>query len=176
MLPYGGSGYAEVSATNIQFAVHGLLYFTPRTAKFRPFVLFGPAGVDYRTAGVGNMHVPPVGVPTVLPASLSSKLEPGFQYGIGFKVPINHRFLARFDLTVMNTPTPDFGLPSGPAGLGTLFIPNSGRGENAWQFTTEIAFRGGFHEPPVVVAGEKSGSCHASGAATAAGIGDYRRA
>lgn len=152
LLPYGGSGYAEVSATNIQFAVHGLLYFTPRTAKFRPFVLFGPAGVDYRPGGVGNLQVPPVGVPTVLPASLSSKLEPGFQYGIGFTVPINHRFLARFDLTGLYTPTPDWGLPAGPTGLGTLFIPNTGRGENAWQFTTEIAWRGGWHEPPAPVA------------------------
>jgi outer membrane protein OmpA-like peptidoglycan-associated protein len=148
MLPYGGSGYATVGATNVQFGVHGLLYLAPRTSRFRPFVLFGPVGVDYKPGGAGSIQVPAVGVPTVLPASLSSKLEPGFQYGVGVKIPINHRFMARFDVTGMYTPTPNFGLPSGPTGLGTLFIPRSSPGENALQFTTEISWRGGFHEPP----------------------------
>src|SRR5580658_2956814 len=72
MLPYGSAGYATVSATNVQFGVHGLLYFTPRTSKFRPFLLIGPVGVDYKPGGVGNIQVAGGGVPTVLPATLSS--------------------------------------------------------------------------------------------------------
>jgi outer membrane protein OmpA-like peptidoglycan-associated protein len=148
MLPYGGAGYAEVSATNIQFALHGMLYLAPRTARFRPFFDFGPAVVDYKPGGAGGIHVPAIGPPTVLPTTLDASWKLGANYGIGIKIPINRRLMARFDLMGLWTPTPTFGLPPAPSGVGTLSLPNTGRGENAWQFTTEISWRGGLHEPP----------------------------
>ena len=147
LLPYGGTGYASVSEYNFQFALHGLLYLTPRTAKFRPFVEFGPAGVLYDPGKASSLEQPTTGIPAIPPYVLRMKAEPGFNYGVGIKTPISHRWDVRFDLMGLYTPTPDFGLPNQPSGLGSLYVTQQ-RGENAWQLTVQLGYRGGFHEPP----------------------------
>jgi outer membrane protein OmpA-like peptidoglycan-associated protein len=151
MLPYGGSGYATVSEYNYQIAVHGLLYLTPRTSLYRPFIDFGPTAVIYDPAKASSLVQPTVGIPATVPASLNAKIVPGFDYGIGIKMPLRHRWETRIDLMGLWTPAPDFGLPNSTTVPGTLFIPTQ-RGENAWRFTVEFAYRGGFHEPPPPVA------------------------
>jgi len=148
LLPYGGTAYAQVSEANFQFAAHGLFYLTPRTAKYRPFVLFGPTGVVYKP-GKG-LQEPPAGfLQAIPPASFSTKTVPGYVYGLGLKINATHRLAVRVDLTGMWTPTPDFGLPNAPGGPGSLYLATK-RNENGLQFTTEFSIRGGFHEPVVV--------------------------
>lgn len=147
MLPYGGSGYATVRETNYQIAVHGLLYITPRTSRYRPFLYVGPTMVIYQPGSAGSIQVPTVGVPTIVPASLATKIEPGADYGIGLKMPLAKKWEARIDLMGLYTPTPDFGLPGQPGPVGSLSI-STHRGENAWQFTAELGYKGGWHEPP----------------------------
>jgi outer membrane protein OmpA-like peptidoglycan-associated protein len=146
LLPYGGRAYASVSEYNYQLAVHGLMYLTPRTAQFRPFLDFGPTGVFYQPSQASSLQQPAIGIPAIQPPFLRTKAVPGFDYGLGFKMNLTHRWEVRVDLMGLWTPTPDFGLPNAPSGLGSLWI-NTKRGENAWQFTTEIGYRGGFHEP-----------------------------
>jgi len=150
MLPYGGTGYASVSETNFQFSVRGLAYLTPRSAKYRPFVLFGPAGVVYKPGPANSLQQPTLGIQAIVPANFSTKTEPGYVYGIGLKINASHRIAVRLDLSGLYTPTPDFGLPNAPTVPGSLFLPTK-RNENGLQFTTEISFRYGFHEPPAPV-------------------------
>jgi hypothetical protein len=76
---------------------------------------------------------------------------PGVDYGIGIKINATHRIAVRFDLTGLYTPTPDFGLPNAPGVPGSLSI-STHRGANGLQLTTEISWRGGFHEPAVAAA------------------------
>jgi outer membrane protein OmpA-like peptidoglycan-associated protein len=151
MLPYGGSAYASVSEYNFQFAAHGVFYLTPRSAKYRPFVLFGPTGVAYQPGKASSIVQPAIGIPAIVPAGLSTRTVPGYVYGVGLKVNASHRIAVRMDLMGLWTPTPDFGLPNTPGAPGSLYIPTK-RAENGLQFTTEIAWRGGFHEPPVAAA------------------------
>jgi hypothetical protein len=154
LLPYGGSGYASVSEYNYQFAVHGVMYLTPRTSRYRPFLDFGPTGVVYQPARASSLQQPNFGIPAIPPAGFSTKTVPGFDYGLGLKINMSRKIAVRIDLMGLYTPTPDFGLPNSPGAPGSLFIPTK-RGENAWQLTTEIAWRGGLHEPappPVAVA------------------------
>jgi outer membrane protein OmpA-like peptidoglycan-associated protein len=143
LMPVGGAGYATESATNIQFAFHDMLYMTPRESRFRPFVEFGPTLVDYRPSGGGGLQPPLAGA-----AALSSSWEPGVNYGVGIKVPLTRSLLARFDAMFLYTPTPTLGLPTIPGVAGSVYMSNH-HGQNGLQFTTEIAWRGGFHEPPV---------------------------
>jgi outer membrane protein OmpA-like peptidoglycan-associated protein len=148
LLPFGGSGYASVSEYNFQFALHGMLYFTPRTSRYRPYVLFGPAGVFYDPAKASSLEQPTVGIQAIPPAAFRTKAEPGFNYGIGMEMPLTRKLSTRIELMGLWTPTPDFGLPNVPlSGPGSLFIPTA-RNANAWQFTTELLWRKGFHEPP----------------------------
>jgi outer membrane protein OmpA-like peptidoglycan-associated protein len=147
LLPYGGSGYASVNEYNFQFAIHGLFYLTPRTSRYRPFVDFGPTGVYYDPGKASSLVQPTTGIQAITPASLNPKAEPGFDYGIGIKMPLTHKWETRIDLMGLYTPTPDFGLPNMPGVPGSLFLPTQ-RAENAWRFTVELAYRGGFHEPP----------------------------
>jgi hypothetical protein len=151
LLPYGGSGYASVSEHNYQFAAHGLFYLAPRTSRYRPYVLFGPTGVVYQPGKASSISGPSVGVPAIIPPSLSTKPEPGFDYGIGIKINLTHRIAVRTDLTGLYTTTPDFGLPNVPGAPGSLFLSGR-RATNGLQLTTEIAWRGGFHEPAVAPA------------------------
>jgi len=147
LLPYGGSGYATVSERNYQLAVHGVFYLAPRTKRYRPFLDFGPTAVIYSPSGVGSLKLPTVGIPTIPPVGFQTKTEAGIDYGIGLKMPLTHRWETRIDLMGLWTPTPNWGLPSAPGAPGSIFIPK-GRSENGLQFTVELGYRGGFHEPP----------------------------
>jgi outer membrane protein OmpA-like peptidoglycan-associated protein len=148
MLPYGGSGYATITERNWQFAARGMFYLTPRTSRYRPFFDFGPTAVIYQPGRPDALQEPSVGIVGIPPATFNTKIVPGIDYGIGIKMPITRRVEARLDLMALWTPTPDFGLPNAPInGPGSLWI-NTKRGENAWQFTAEIGWKGGFHEPP----------------------------
>lgn len=147
MLPYGGSGYATVRETNYQLAVHGMLYLTPRTSLWRPFFYAGPTMVIYNPGSASSIQPPSSGPPTIIPPTLNTKIEPGADYGVGLKMPLSHKWEARVDLMGLYTPTPDFGLPGQPGAVGSLSI-STHRGENAWQFTAEFGYKGGWHEPP----------------------------
>ncbi len=91
LLPYGGTGYASVSESNFQFSVRGLAYLTPRTARYRPFILFGPAGVVYKPGPANSLHQPALGIQAIVPANFSTKTEPGYVYGIGLKINATHQ-------------------------------------------------------------------------------------
>jgi hypothetical protein len=150
LLPTGGTAYAEVGARNYQFAVVGVGYFTPRTSRIRPYVEFGPTGVVYQPyrANASNIHQPPPGnVQAIIPAALRTKVEPGFTYGLGIKMPLASRWDARVDLRGQWTPEPDYGLPGQPGVPGTLWV-NTHHGLSGLQLTGGVAYRLGIHEPP----------------------------
>src|SRR5579863_10278482 len=107
LLPYRGNAYTIVGQRDTQISVLGLIYMTPRTARFRPYVDFGPAGVVYNPLANG----------------LRAKIVPGAIYGIGVKMPVTHSISVSVDLRGMWTPTPDFGLPGAPTGPGSYYLP-----------------------------------------------------
>jgi hypothetical protein len=154
LLPYGGTGYASVSESNFQFSVRGVAYLTPRTAKYRPFALFGPTGVVYKPGPANSLQQPALGIPAIVPAGFSTKTVPGYVYGIGLKINASPRIAVRVDLSGLYTPTPDFGLPNAPGVPGSLYIPTK-RNTNGLQLTTEISWRGGLHEPAPVARVER---------------------
>jgi outer membrane protein OmpA-like peptidoglycan-associated protein/outer membrane protein W len=96
-----------------QGSFNGVLHFTPRESKFRPFV----------TAGVGEANYVPTDSARksadALPPSagfLSFGSKGGFElnYGGGLKYQMSPRFGLRFDARGYYGRTPQFGIPSSP--------------------------------------------------------------
>ena len=92
------------------FSLGPVLHFTPREARFRPFVKMG---LGFNWFGPTDGAVATATNPAVLGRSVNfkSELSPRFEYGGGFKFKANRRVGLRFDAggTVQDTPT--FGIP-----------------------------------------------------------------
>ncbi|MDP9054630.1 MAG: outer membrane beta-barrel protein [Acidobacteriota bacterium] len=143
LLPTGRTSFVTVSQRDYQFDILGMAYLTPRTSRFRPYVEFGPAGAVYQP-GDANKITP--AALALIPRHLRTKIEPGFVYGVGIKMPLSHRWETRIDLRGMWTPDPNFGLPSVPGALGQLYVTQH-HGASGLQFTSGLSYRFGFHEP-----------------------------
>jgi outer membrane protein OmpA-like peptidoglycan-associated protein len=147
-LPLGLNSRATLTARNYQLNALGVLHFTPRDAKVRPFVVLGPGATWYQPSHAKNFSQPSGGG-AILPAGpFQTKLEPALVYGLGLKYNINRHFGLRTDLRGMWTLQPHLGIPN-PAPLvrGSIYIPQHGTA-SALQATAGLVIRFGYHEPP----------------------------
>lgn len=152
--PAGDNNYVNVDSRNGQYSLLGVLNFTPRDAKFRPYVVVGPALVQYTPSG--TVQQPPNGPIYVLPGqTLESKTYAALVYGIGAEYYMNRHFGFTYDLRGLWSMPASYGLPSNPngpgGGPGTLYVARN-RDESALAFTVGVSFRFGYHEPPAPVA------------------------
>jgi outer membrane protein OmpA-like peptidoglycan-associated protein len=111
-------GTPESLIQNPQFQMHGyqasfngVLHFTPRDSKFRPFVTLGVGGDRYAPTGGAQNRA------RMQPAALElSNLRPdgGFQanYGAGIKYQFDPHVGLRADVRGTFGRSPDFGLPN----------------------------------------------------------------
>jgi outer membrane protein OmpA-like peptidoglycan-associated protein len=144
--PYNQSGsYASFNSKNLQVALDLVYHFQPRTAKTRFFVLGGPVVVWYipgstvEPAASGNF-VPP-------PGGLHTKMEHGVNYGVGVKHYFNNLYGIRFDVGGRVNSRSHFGLPDGPSGPDTLFIPRGGKNSSIYA-SVGLILRQGYVAPP----------------------------
>ena len=116
-----GIGIPKFGTHVYQGAFNGVLHFTPRDSKFRPFV----------TAGVGEANYVPNGA--ALGTARNMPPESGFinlrsqggleaNFGGGLKYQVSPRFGLRVDARGFYGRTPQFGLPSHPVD-GSASIP-----------------------------------------------------
>ncbi|HVW11068.1 MAG TPA: outer membrane beta-barrel protein [Bryobacteraceae bacterium] len=139
------NSYASIPTKNLQFALDLMYHFQPRTAKTRFFVMAGPAGVWFfpgstlGPAASGNFQQP------VFP--LEKKSEPGITYGVGVKHYINNLYGIRFDIGGRLNPRVHFGLPQGPTGPNTIFIPANGANSSLYA-SVGVILREGYVPPP----------------------------
>jgi len=124
MEPAGSTSYSSIKSKNSQFAVDLVYHFQPRTAATRFFVLLGPAMELYTP---GSTHGPSAEGTFVQPQfPPQRKIEPALSYGIGLKHNISEHYGVRFDLDGRFGPATHFGLPGGPSGPNTLYVPLKG--------------------------------------------------
>ena len=149
----------ELGEHNYQVSVVGVLNFTPRGSKIRPFLVVGPGGVWYvpsngafQNAGAAVLPIGP----------FHAKASPALDYGLGIKYSVNKKIALRADLRGMWTEQPHFNIPSF-AGPGGIYVPSHGT-ENALQLTGGVVFTLGYHEPPSPAAPAASSSAASSSA------------
>ena len=144
--PYMTSTWIKTSVHNFQFNTNGLLYFTKRESKVRPFVTLGGALVDFDPLGntVSTPQFPN-------PHTLRSKYGPGLSYGLGLKFNASRKVGFRLDARGLYAGRPSFTLLDVPAGPGGVYI-NRAHGASALQLEAGIVFRWGiktdFVPPP----------------------------
>jgi len=98
------------------FSLGPVLHFTPREARFRPFVKMG---LGFNWFGPTDDAVRTATNPAILGRAVNfkSELSPLFEYGGGFKFKANRRVGLRFDVGGNVQDFPTFGIPStGAAG------------------------------------------------------------
>ncbi len=143
--PAGQQGVEKAGVFNFQVSLDLVYHFQPRTAKNRFFILAGPVGVWYKPHGTYSDVSATL---FALPApNLETKVEPGFNYGVGLKHYVNQKWGLRFDVGGRLTPAAHFGLPSGPLGPGGIYIPAKGY-DSSIQATVGVIFREGWVAPP----------------------------
>jgi len=143
--PAGQQGFERVGTLNLQISIDLVYHFQPRTAKNQFFVLGGPVGVWYKPHGTYNDVSATL---FSLPApNMKTSVEPGFNYGIGLKHYVDKNWGLRFDLGGRLNPAAHFGLPSGPLGPGSIYIPAKGF-DSSLQASVGVIFREGWKEPP----------------------------
>ena len=130
----------SASQRDYVFAFGPVVYFTPREAKWRPFVTVEPAAVWYKPAiswdTTVNGFVPPA-------YPLTDQTGPGLIYGGGVKYNASHRVGLRVDIRGLRTGGHEFGAPTAPAGTGTIYVlPHNS--ENAYSITGGITLRFGY--------------------------------
>ncbi len=132
---------ASVPTKNVQVALDLVYHFQPRTAKTRFFILGGPTGVWFIPGDTitGNLTQP------VFP--LETKVEPGINYGVGVKHYVSPKWGLRFDVGGRVNPAAHFGLPQGPTGPNTVYIP--AKGANSELYTSiGVILREHYIAPP----------------------------
>ena len=116
---------ATLGGRNYNISIVGVVNFTPRGSKFRPFVVLGPGGTWYQPSS--NSAFKNAGTAIIPSNSLRTNAEPGIVYGIGAKYQVNKKVALRVDLRGNWTLQPHFGLPNYPAaGTGTIYVPAHG--------------------------------------------------
>jgi outer membrane protein OmpA-like peptidoglycan-associated protein len=138
LLPVGANNFNSQGASNTMIYGAGVWHFTPRDAKFRPFVMVGPGYIWYHPTGKNVL--PGVGT--------SASNRTALFYGIGMKVNQSPRIGYRFDLTGMRSGTPRFGLPGLPGAPGSYWMPSNDLHESSLTASVGIVFRFKYHEPP----------------------------
>ena len=143
--PYTQNGFANFVTYNSQFALDLQYNFQPRTAKNRFYIMGGVAGTVYipkNTTGSG------VSGNFVQPAFPEKKeMLPGINYGIGLKHYLNPRWGLRFEVGGRLNKAAHFGLPQGPTGPNTLYIPANGK-DSSLTVTMGLIIREGYVAPP----------------------------
>jgi outer membrane protein W len=141
--PWGASDFTKVDARNYSLSITPVLHMTPRTSKFRPFLVVGPGITWYRP----DETVRTEGIPgVVLPANPPrTKYGPALVYGIGLKYNASRRVGLRFDIRNNWTQGYRAALLAAPTGLGTIFAPKHGT-ETALAATAGITFRFGHRD------------------------------
>lgn len=147
LLPFGGNLYVTSGSRNVQYSLAGRMNFTPRDARFRPYVVLGAAAVDY--VPTGSLQIPTGESVAVQPVQLDRRLTAALVYGLGVEMNLNRRIAFQYDVRGnVSNKTANFGLPLGPSGgVGSLYVPNN-HGESSLAWTTGIVFRFGYVEPP----------------------------
>jgi outer membrane protein OmpA-like peptidoglycan-associated protein len=138
LLPVGGTAFNSQKASNTMIYGAGVWHFTPRDAKYRPFVMVGPGYIWYHPSS--DNPLPGVGT--------SASNRTALFYGIGIKVNQSPRLGVRFDLTGMRSGTPRFGLPGVPGARGSYWIPGNDSHESSLTASAGVVFRFKYHEPP----------------------------
>jgi len=142
--------YPPFPIHTLQPAVDVVLHFTPRTSRFRPFVVAG-AGGTFDVLGK-NAKRWGEGLPPEVGFS-GFKSDERFQgnYGGGIKYQATKWLGVRFDVRGLTGIAPRFGLPSGPPSTTGAYIPN-GRILNGIQatagLTVYLGHRGELPPPP----------------------------
>jgi outer membrane protein W len=147
-LPFGFAPgqRALLGERNYQVSLLGVIHFTPRGSKIRPFVVVGPGGTWYQPSS--NSAFKNAGTATIPTNNLQTKATPALVYGVGIKYAVNKKVGLRADLRGMWTEQPHFGLPNIPTtGVGSIYVPAHGT-TSALQLTAGVIFSLGYHEPP----------------------------
>jgi outer membrane protein OmpA-like peptidoglycan-associated protein len=135
--PYMTANWVKVNEHNFQFSANGLLYFTKRESKVRPFATLGAALVIFDPLG-NSVSTPQF--PT--PQYLRVNWDPGLSYGVGMKFNASRAVGFRLDARGLYSNRPGLDLPSVPAGPGAVFL-NRAHNVSALQLEAGIAFRWG---------------------------------
>ena len=137
LLPVGGTSFSsETSSSSLLYGA-GVVHFTPREAKYRPFMLVGPGYIWYHAGG------------TPLPGVQNSGgNRTALVYGVGLKINESPRWGVRFDLRGMRSGTPHFGLPGIPGAAGSYWLPGTDQHESSLTASVGLVFRLRYHEPP----------------------------
>lgn len=130
ILPVGASNYTDFKNSHSTLYGTGVLHFTPRDAKYRPFIMAGPGYTWYRGGKGFNTGYP-----------IKSDGETSLIYGIGLKVNANRNYAVRFDLTGTRTGSPRFGIPAVQAGRGSYWLPAGSQHESTIQASVGLTFR-----------------------------------
>jgi outer membrane protein OmpA-like peptidoglycan-associated protein/opacity protein-like surface antigen len=133
---------------NYTLVFNPMIYFTPRTAKIRPFVTAGPGVTWYKVTSQFDTSNAPTAVQQY---PLTSESSASLIYGGGVKINAWRWVGMRFDYRFLRTYGKEFGEPEVPTGTNTIYIPGH-PSENAWALTGGIYFRlghrGGYVPPP----------------------------
>ena len=130
ILPVGASNYTDFKNSHSTLYGTGVLHFTPRDAKYRPFIMAGPGYTWYRGGKGFNTGYP-----------IKSDGETSLIYGIGLKVNAHRNYAVRFDLTGTRTGSPRFGIPAVQAGRGSYWLPAGNHHESTIQASVGLTFR-----------------------------------
>ena len=130
ILPVGASNYTDFKNSHSTLYGTGVLHFTPRDAKYRPFIMAGPGYTWYRGGKGFNTGYP-----------IKSDGETSLIYGIGLKVNAHRNYAVRFDLTGTRTGSPRFGIPAVQAGRGSYWLPAGNQHESTIQASVGLTFR-----------------------------------
>ena len=143
--PVGLQGLS-VSANNRDYvlAIGPVFHFTPREAKWRPFVTVQPAYSWYRPSTFYSTQATGF-VPPAYP--LTDQTGPALVYGGGVKYNASHRIGLRADFRMLRTGGHEFGAPQIPNGTGSIYVlPHNA--ENAYSVTGTVTIRFGYKGAP----------------------------
>lgn len=145
-IPFGLLTPVGTFARNYTLAINGVVYFTPRQEKLRPFLTLGPGVTWYVPSKGVNTSASPGSVPPT--SDLKTRYGPSLNYGGGVKYNASRYIGLRFDVRGLLTQGFNFGLPPGPAGPGSIYSPKHGP-VSALAVTGGIIFRFGHRSDEV---------------------------
>jgi outer membrane protein OmpA-like peptidoglycan-associated protein len=136
-------------ARNAQFMIGPVLYLTPNTSRFRPFVTVGPALQYFWTTQNAKADARS-GLAFRNTTTLKGDFGPSLVFGGGLKYALAKHLAIRADARGTWTEQPHFGLDTVSRGPGTVFIPKKGT-ILGLQTTLGFDIRWGYHEAPAAV-------------------------